>query len=128
MKAASSLHVLLLVAMGAGSSALQASGTITNPLMKQRADPHVVWHAASGVYFATATVPEYDRIVLRASKTLAGLTEAPERVIWRKHASGAMAAHIWAPEMHRIDGRWYIYFTAGRSDDIWAIRLYVLEN
>jgi GH43 family beta-xylosidase len=127
MKTRSTLGLMLIV-MGAGSPALQAVGAITNPLMKQRADPHVVWHAASGVYFATATVPEYDRIVLRSSKTLAGLTQAPERVIWRKHPSGAMAAHIWAPEMHRIDGRWYIYFTAGRSDDIWAIRLYVLEN
>ena len=39
-----------------------------------------------------------------------------------------MAVHIWAPEIHFIDGQWYIYFTAGRSDDIWAIRLYVLEN
>jgi GH43 family beta-xylosidase len=39
-----------------------------------------------------------------------------------------MAAHIWAPELHRIESKWYVYFTAGRSDDIWAIRLYVLEN
>jgi GH43 family beta-xylosidase len=29
-----------------------------------------------------------------------------------------MAVHIWAPEIHFIDGKWYIYFTAGRSDDI----------
>jgi GH43 family beta-xylosidase len=101
--------------------------TVTNPLIKQRADPHV-YRDASGTYYLTTTVPEYDRIVLRAAKTFAGLADAPERVIWRKHDSGVMAAHIWAPEIHRIDGRWYIYFTAGRSDDIWAIRLYVLEN
>jgi len=48
--------------------------------------------------------------------------------VWRKHATGEMGAHIWAPEMHRIDGKWYIYFTAGRADKIWDIRLYVLEN
>jgi GH43 family beta-xylosidase len=100
--------------------------TVTNPLIEQRADPHV--YRDSGTYYLTTTVPEYDRIVLRSAKTFAGLADAPERVIWRKHASGAMAAHIWAPEIHRIDGRWYVYFTAGRSDDIWAIRLYVLEN
>ena len=81
-----------------------------------------------GQYYVTATVPEYDRIILRRASTIAGLASAPEHVIWRRHESGAMAAHIWAPELHRIDGKWYVYFTAGRSDDIWAIRLYVLEN
>lgn len=39
-----------------------------------------------------------------------------------------MAARIWAPEIHHINGKWYFYFTAGRSADIWAIRLYVLES
>jgi GH43 family beta-xylosidase len=106
---------------------LALASSATNPLMKQRADPHV-FRDTSGTYFVTATVPEYDRIILRSSRTIAGLADAPERVIWRKHASGEMAAHIWAPEIHRIDGRWYVYFTAGRSEDIWAIRLYVLEN
>jgi GH43 family beta-xylosidase len=30
--------------------------------------------------------------------------------------------------MHRIDGKWNIYFTAAPADRIWEIRLYVLEN
>lgn len=98
-----------------------------NPLILQRADPHVFRHS-DGNYYFTATVPEYDRIVLRKSKTIAGLADADEVVIWRRHARGEMAVHIWAPEIHFIDGKWYIYFTAGRSDDVWAIRLYVLEN
>jgi GH43 family beta-xylosidase len=36
-----------------------------------------------------------------------------------------MSHHIWAPELHFIDGKWYLYFTAGRADAIWDIRLYV---
>lgn len=98
-----------------------------NPLIQQRADPHVFRHT-DGYYYLTATVPEYDRIVMRRAQTIAGLASASEKVIWRRHAQGAMAAHIWAPEIHFIDGKWYVYFTAGRSDDIWAIRLHVLEN
>ena len=43
-----------------------------------------------------------------------GLATAPETVIWRKHTSGVMGAHIWAPEIHFIDGKWYIYYAAGR--------------
>jgi GH43 family beta-xylosidase len=104
-----------------------AASLATNPLIQQRADPQVS-RPDLGQYYVTATVPEYDRIILRRAATIAGLATAPERVIWRKHETGAMAAHIWAPELHRIDGKWYVYFTAGRSDDIWAIRLYVLEN
>lgn len=26
-------------------------------------------------------------------------------------------AHVWAPELHRINGKWYIYYTAGRPHD-----------
>jgi GH43 family beta-xylosidase len=113
--------------MALGATCAGAVSSISNPLITQRADPHI-YRSADGTYYFTATVPEYDRIVLRKSQTLAGLATAPERVIWKKHATGEMAAHIWAPEIHRIDGKWYVYFTAGRSDDIWAIRLYALEN
>ena len=35
--------------------------------------------------------------------------------------------HIWAPEMHKIGGAWYMFFAAGASDNIWAIRPYVLK-
>src|SRR5689334_7841248 len=79
-----------------------------NPLVLQRADPHIVKHA-DGYYYFTATAPEYDRIVLRRSKTLQGLSTAAESVIWKKHTSGDMGAHNWAPEIHFIDGKWYVY-------------------
>jgi len=99
----------------------------TNPLANQRADPHIFKHT-DGYYYFTATAPEYDRIVLRRATTIQGLASAPESVIWRKHSSGEMGAHIWAPEIHFINGKWYVYFAAGRTDDIWRIRPYVLEN
>ncbi len=114
---------LLVAAPSTAAPAVQ----YTNPLAAQRADPHIVKHT-DGYYYMTATAPEYDRIVLRRATTLQGLATAAESVIWRRHTSGEMAAHIWAPEIHYIDGRWYIYFAAGRSDDVWAIRMYVLEN
>ncbi|WP_188195759.1 family 43 glycosylhydrolase [Nonomuraea sp. SYSU D8015] len=99
----------------------------TNPLAAQRADPHIFRHT-DGYYYFTATVPEYDRIVLRRATTIQGLAGAPETVIWRKHATGEMGAHIWAPEIHFINGKWYVYFAAGRADDVWRIRMYVLES
>ncbi len=96
------------------------------PFLSQRADPYVCRHTDGSFYF-TASVPEYDRIILRRSDTLAGIKDAKETVIWKKHEKGIMSCHIWAPELHYINGRWYIYFAAGDADDIWAIRPYVLE-
>lgn len=47
------------------------------PFIVQRADPYVYKHE-DGTYWFTASVPEYDRIVLRKSNTLDGLSEAEE--------------------------------------------------
>jgi GH43 family beta-xylosidase len=109
------------------SFAQAAEPQFNNPLVQKRADPQVALHS-DGYYYYTATAPEYDRIELRRARSLNELGAAEPHVAWRKHASGEMGAHIWAPEMHYIDGKWYIYFTAGRADAIWEIRLYVLEN
>ena len=103
------------------------TAAITNPLIEQRADPWIYLHH-DGYYYFTATVPAYDRLILRRAKTIGDLVSAPETVIWEKHPTGIMGAHIWAPELHYIDGKWYIYFASGGAEDIWAIRMYVLEN
>ncbi len=95
------------------------------PWIMQRADPFVTF--ADGYYYFTASVPAYDRIVLRRSKTLKGLADAEEIVLWKKHENGPMSEHIWAPELHKVFGKWYIYFAGGKKEDIWDIRPYVLE-
>ncbi len=105
------------------------NGKITaynEPFIIQRADPYVLKHT-DGTYYFTASVPAYDRIVLRKSKTLKGLREAEEKCIWQKHEEGDMSQHIWAPELHYLDGRWFVYFAASRADNIWRLRPYVLE-
>ncbi|MCD8039063.1 MAG: glycoside hydrolase family 43 protein [Lachnospiraceae bacterium] len=100
--------------------------TYNEPWILQRADPYVYRHT-DGSYYFTASVPEYDRIVLRRARSLGELSEAPEQTIWTKHESGPMSEHIWAPELHYLYGKWYIYFAGGEKDDIWNIRPYVLE-
>ncbi len=96
------------------------------PWILQRADPYIYRHT-DGTYYFTASVPEYDRIILRHADTLAGLQTAEETVIWKRHESGIMSKHIWAPEIYYIMGKWYVYFAAGAMEDEWAIRPYVLE-
>ena len=92
----------------------------------QRADPYVYKHT-NGDYYFTASLPEYDGIALRRAKTLKGLQSAEEVMIWKKHEKGPMSFHVWAPELHYLDGKWYIYFAAGMAEDVWNIRPYVLE-
>lgn len=101
--------------------------TFDNPIAEQRADPWV-YKTGDGIYYLIATVPEYDRIVLRKAKSIKGLKNAEEKEIWYKHEKGVMGHHIWAPELHKIEGKWYIYFAAGEAEDIWNIRMWVLSN
>ena len=98
-----------------------------NPVAEQRADPWV-YKSDAGIYYLIATVPEYDRIVIRKAKNINELKNAREKVVWHKHEKGEMGHHIWAPELHRIDGKWYIYFAAGETENIWNIRMWVLSN
>lgn len=94
--------------------------------IQKRADPYVYKHT-DGTYYFTASLPDYDGIALRKADKLFDLKDAPEKIIWKKHDKGIMSFHVWAPELHFIFGKWYIYFAAGDVDDIWAIRPYVLE-
>ena len=102
-----------------------------NPLVEQRADPWVYKHT-DGYYYFTASVPEYDRIEVRRADTLAGLKDAKVVVAWRKYKSGPLSANIWAPEIHSIAGKWYIYFAAARTTEtkegLFDHRMFVLEN
>ena len=96
------------------------------PFIVQRADPYLYRHK-DGSYYFTASVPTYDKIILRHADTIKGIQTAEEKTIWVKHESGPQSIHIWAPEIHFLDGKWYIYYAAGDKNDIWNIRPYVLE-
>ncbi|RNI21915.1 glycoside hydrolase family 43 protein [Rufibacter latericius] len=131
MKPLKHLKFLLAVTLLLGGTAANAQklkkNQFNNPLAVQRADPHV-WKTTDGTYYFVATVPEYDRLEIRRSNTINGIKEAQPVVVWRKHEKGAMGNHIWAPELHQINGKWYIYFAAGSVEDKWAIRKYALSN
>ena len=89
-------HLLTLAGLTLSVFAAEDPLKWSNPILPQRADPHVTLHT-DGWYYLTATVPEYDRIELRRARTLGGLSTAESKVIWHKHDRGAMGAHIWAP-------------------------------
>ncbi len=103
-----------------------------NPFIPERADPYVT-KGNDGFYYFTASYPAYlnvdagyDRIILRKSDTVIGLANAEEHTIWSAHTEGIMSKHIWAPELHFVGGKWYIFFAAGEKDAVWNIRPFVL--
>jgi len=118
----------ILLALSAVAAQLAANSLQwTNPILRQRADPHVTLHT-DGWYYFTATVPGYDRIELRRAHTLGELPTAEAKTVWTKQPNGSIGAHIWAPELHCTKGKWYIYVAAAPANAIWNIRMHVLEN
>ncbi len=121
------IFTVIILTIMYSSQGYSQSVKFNNPIAEQRADPWV-HKTDAGEYYLLATVPEYDRIVIRKAASINGLKEAKDKEIWHNHEKGVMGSHIWAPELHRIDGKWYVYFAAGESENIWNIRIWVLSN
>jgi GH43 family beta-xylosidase len=117
---------LLLASASTVAHAEAGQATFINPLLPSGPDPWVT--EDGGVYYYTHTMG--DRIALRRTKDVTDLAHAEQRTVWTPPASGPNAHMIWAPELHRINGKWYLYYSAtaaGFKDD--AHRgVFVLEN
>ena len=79
-----------------------------------------------GYYYFTATLDPEGGIWVWKSRTLAGLDSGTKVKV---HPSDAKqrGRQIWAPELHFINSRWYLYYTASDGVDE-NHRLYVLES
>ncbi|WP_018924971.1 family 43 glycosylhydrolase [Salsuginibacillus kocurii] len=101
-----------------------------NPLIEQRADPWIYLHN-DGFYYFTGSVPSFNEIEVRRSTTLEGLREAEPVSVWKRPEEGPLSGYIWAPEIHYIDGKWYIHFAASEKtledEGEFDHRMYVLE-
>jgi GH43 family beta-xylosidase len=81
-----------------------ARDTFTNPLLPSGPDPWVTQQ--DGVYYYTNTLG--NRIALWRTTDITDLVHAEKRTVWTPPATGPNARSIWAPELHRLNGRWYI--------------------
>lgn len=106
--------------------AAAADDTFTNPVLPgvEAGDPWVIHH--DGWYYLTATFDPEGGLWVYRSRRLSDWREAERHKVWTPEPGGPRSKMIWAPELHHLDGRWYLYFTA--SDGIDAHhRHYVLE-
>lgn len=82
----------------------------TNPVKSQKgADPWLQYH--NGSYYLVTT-SFTNTLTMRKSPTLAGLATAPSVQIWQDTTS-SRGTNFWAPEIHFLNGRWYLYYSAG---------------
>jgi len=116
-----------LVAMALlASSAHANTSNAMHPLLPSGPDPWVTQR--DGSYYYTST--EGNRISLRKTTDMAKLADAAPVVVWRPPAEGANSHSIWAPELHFLDGKWYLYYSASDKahDDDAHRHVWVLEN
>jgi GH43 family beta-xylosidase len=100
-----------------------ASSTFTNPLLRYGADPWVIYD--QGFYYYTETTGE--NITLWKTRDITDLRHAQKKVIWTPPPTGPYSHQLWAPELHNLNGRWYVYFAADAGADA-THHLWVLED
>lgn len=120
------IAVIIMWCTAGGQAAAGNVPTFTNPLLPSGPDPWVVRHA--GYYYYTHTLG--DRIALWKTRDLTRLDRVKPVSVWRARASGPGSTSLWAPELHFIDGKWYLYFSASDKahDDDAHRHTFVLEN
>ncbi len=119
------LAVVAVVLLATGKSLL-ADGprTFRNPILPAAADPWVVRHTDGSYYLCGSS---REGIFLLRSKALTDLAHGERKIIRPRLESGPSSRQVWAPEMHFLDGAWYVYFAASDGDNK-NHRMYVLEN
>ena len=72
-------------------------------------DPWVVFH--DGWYYLCQS----DNRSISVYKSRSFIERGERKVVWRAPDSGWNRARIWAPELHFVRGKWYIYYAASRA-------------
>ncbi len=100
------------------------TNTFTNPLLSSGPDPWVI--QKDGFYYYTHTLG--NRVALWKVSKIEQLKNATPVTVWSAVVNTAYSSDVWAPELHYVDNKWYIYFAADSSGINSTHRLYVLEN
>jgi len=83
--------------------------TFTNPVGKGQ-DPWVIKH--NGYYYFIES--KNGGIYISKNKKLTQIKKN-EKLVWKPPAQGWNHANIWAPELHYINGHWFIYYAAAKK-------------
>ena len=118
MKRFPALPAVILLTRG-----ILSAQALVNPLLPSGADPWVTQRG--GFYYYMNTTGS--SLTIWKTRNMADLATAEKKVVWRPPATGPYSRDIWAPELHFLRGKWYIYFAADAGTNA-SHRLWVLEN
>ncbi|RDW84951.1 putative glycoside hydrolase family 43 [Coleophoma cylindrospora] len=100
------------------------AATYSNPIRSpDGSDPFIVY---TGGYYYFLTTTWTDVEITRAT-TLEGLKTGTKKVVYST-STASRCCNVWSPEVHYINGVWYIYYTAGISADLTGQRINVLTG
>ena len=97
--------------------------TFTNPLLPSGPDPWVTYK--DGFYYYMNSTQ--NNLTLWKTRSVVDLKNATRKIVWTPPPTGPYSHDIWAPEIHFLDGKWYIYFAADAGTNQ-THRLWVVEN
>jgi GH43 family beta-xylosidase len=97
--------------------------TFVNPVADKGADPWVVQWEGGYLYCRSAK----GGVCVDRAERLHELGKAKSVRVWAPPPHTPYSKELWAPELHRLDGKWYIYVAAddGKNEHH---RMYVLEG
>jgi GH43 family beta-xylosidase len=98
------------------------TGTFVNPL-KNGSDPWITKKDA--FYYYTQTMG--NRIELWKTTATSKLGTITSKNIFAPPVAAPNSSNVWAPELHYLNNKWYVYYTAGAGADN-TQRTWVLEN
>jgi GH43 family beta-xylosidase len=102
---------------------MAAQATFKNPLLPSGADPWVV--SRDGFYYYMNSMGS--NLTIWKTRDITDLIHAEKKVVWLPPATRPYSKDLWAPELHFLDGKWYIYFAADSGSNE-GHRVWVLEN
>ena len=117
------LAILLFFVSGPSFGPAKTDRTFTNPLFTSGADPWIIYN--DGYYYYTCS--SGGKLILRKGKNLDDLKSSVDKVIWTPPQGTAWSKELWAPELHLVRGKWYVYFAADDGQNK-NHRIYVIEN
>ncbi|MES2263267.1 MAG: family 43 glycosylhydrolase [Pseudomonadota bacterium] len=109
-----------------------ASTTFINPVgpsNSSSADPFVMRHTDGNYYYVFTS---WDKLELTKASSLSGIGAGKRVTAWTPPTAACYGKNchtqwIWAPELNYIDGKWYLYFSAGDSNHV-NHRIWVISN
>ncbi len=105
------LVVFSVLAAASGAEEREAKPSFTNPCYPG-ADPWVI--GKDGFYYLCRSERDLGISVWKSR----GLTDrGDKKVVWNAPEGGWNARQVWAPELHYLQGCWYIYYAASDGDN-----------